>query len=196
MDWLRIERIAPPFEFGWGHTVVETSLHGAVAWAKRKGSDAFGLWLFDRKLGWTDLEPKGRLFAPYCDCNGMVYDSKRDRMILSGVGGAYQKPSNGTFLAFDFKTRSITAITPASATLAKTGKLYTRVYDCAQNRMFLLDAGGFESFRDPHEVTYSTGWMYDARRKLAYAFSFRGEARAIRVNPQTAKREADAGPPP
>jgi hypothetical protein len=220
MDWLRIEPIPLPFEFAWGHTVVETSPHGAVAWAKRKGSDAFGLWLFDRTLGWTDLEPKGRLFAPYCDCNGMVYDSKRDRMILSGVGGAYQKPSNGTFLAFDFKTRSITALTPGNAELAKTinarelayvehadwvligepvrhggktGKLYSRVYDCARNKMFLLDAGGFESFGDPHEVTYSTGWMYDAKRKLAYVFSFRGEAWAIKINPQTAKLEADAG---
>ena len=76
----------------------------------------------------------------------------------------------------------------------KTGKLYTRVYDCAQNRVFLLDAGGFETFSDPHEVTYGTGWMYDAKRRLAYVFSFRGEAWAMKINPQTAKLEADAGP--
>ena len=221
MDWLRLEPIPLPFEFGWGHTVVETSPHGAVAWAKRIGSDAFGLWLFDRKLGWTDLEPKGSLPAPYCDCNGMVYDSKRDRMLISGIGGAYQRPSNGTFLAFDFKTRSISTITPGNAGLArtinarelayiehadwvligepvrpggKTGKLYSRVYDCAQNQMFLLDAGGFESFDDPHGVTYGTGWMYDAKRQLAYVFSFRGEAWAIKINPRTAKREAEGGP--
>ena len=36
----------------------------------------------------------------------MVYDSKRDRMILSGVGGGYNRKSDGTFLAFDFKTRA------------------------------------------------------------------------------------------
>ena len=90
MDWLRIEPVPPPFEFDWGHTVVETSPHGAVAWAKKKDSDTFGLWLFDRRTGWTDLEPKGRLFAPYCDSHGMVYDSRRDRMIISGVGGGYR----------------------------------------------------------------------------------------------------------
>ena len=107
MDWVRLERLPLPFTFDWAHTFVGTSRHGAVAWAHKKGRDECGLWLFDREKGWTDLEPKGKLFAPYCDSHGMVYDSKRDRMILSGVGGGYSKISNGTFLAFDFKTREL-----------------------------------------------------------------------------------------
>ena len=36
--------------------------------------------------------------------------------------------------------------------------------------------------------------MYDAKRQLAYVFSFRGEAWAIKINPQTAKWEAEGGP--
>jgi len=169
MDWLRMERREPPFAFSWGSTCVEASPHGAVAWARKRNSEDFGLWLFDREKGWTDLEPKGKLFAPYCDSHGMVYDSKRDRMILSGVGGGYAKLSNGTFLAFDFKTRELSPIVPANPELAKTNnarelayldhadwvlvgelyppgrkkaeKHYTRVYDCAANKMILLDAG-------------------------------------------------------
>lgn len=214
MDWLRIEPVPTPFQFEWGNTVVETSPHGAVAWARRKGSESFGLWLFDRQQGWVDLKPKGPLFGPYCDANGMVYDSKRDRMLLSGVGGGYDKESSGRLLAFDFKTRELTTLTPANLELAKTrnaremayaehadwvligdvyrpagaktGKLYTRVYDCANNKSFLLDAGGFGEDRETGWIGYSTGWMYDARRKLVYVFSYRGEAWAMKVNPQTA----------
>jgi len=208
MDWLRIEPYPLPFAFRWGNTVVETSAHGAVAWARKKRGDDAGLWLFDRKTGWLDLEPRGKLFPPYCDANGMVYDSKRDRMLLAGVGGGYQKTSNGTFLAFDFKTKELSVVAPANAELARTrnarelayiehadwvliGELlppartkarkhYTRVYDCARNKMFLLDAGNVP---DGH----STGWMYDAKRKLAYIFTFRGEAWAMKVNPATAR---------
>ena len=208
MDWLRMEPYALPFAFRWGSTCVEASRHGAVAWARKKGRDDFGLWLFDRQKGWVDLEPQGKLFGPYCDSHGMVYDSKRDRMILSGVGGGYQKLSSGTFLAFDFRTKTLDALSPENPELArthnaremayvehadwvligelyphgkqKTGKRYTRVYDCGRNRMLLLDAGGVPS-------GHSTGWMYDARRKLAYVFTYRGEAWVLRANPVTAR---------
>jgi len=208
MDWIRAERIALPFTFEWGHTVVEASAHGAVAWAKKKGSDAAGLWLFDRERGWVDLEPGGALFTPYCDAHGMVYDSKRDRMILGGVGAAYEKRGSGALLAFDFKSRSIETIAPKNADLGRTrnaremayidhadwilfgellrqgdeekGKPYTRIYDCARDAIFLLDAG---------EVAagHSAASMYDARRKLAYVFTFRGEAWALRIDPATAR---------
>lgn len=209
MDWLRIEPYELPFAFSWGSTCVETSPHGAVAWARKKRGDDAGLWLFDRERGWSDLEPKGKLFLPYCDAHGMVYDSRRDRMLLSGVGGGYQKLSAGAFLAFDFKTKELSTITPDNSELAQTrngremayikhadcvligelyppgrdrkaDKRYTRVYDCAKNRMFLLDAG-------PVPDGHSTGWMYDARRRLAYVFTYRGEAWALRLNPATAR---------
>ena len=208
MDWLRLDKIPLPFVFSWAHTCVETSAHGAIAWAKRDDRDQYGLWLFDRERGWMDLDPGGGLFGPYCDAHGMVYDSKRDRMILSGVGGGYDKLSSGAFLAFDFKTRTLGELVPGNAEFARTrnarelvyvehadwvliGELYppakaakgparyTRVYDCAKNRMFLLDAGEVPS-------GHSTGWMYDAVRKLVYVFTFRGEAWALRVNPATA----------
>lgn len=215
MDWLRMEPLPLPYVFEWGSTVVESSRHGAIAWARKKDADAFGLWRFDRQQGWVDLEPQGPLFGAYCDAHGMVYDSRRDRMILSGVGGGYQRLSNGTFLAFDFQRRTLDTLTPANGAWAKTrnaremtyvehadwvlfgdqyrrgdertGKLYTRVYDCARNRMLLLDAGDLADPRDPAWVTYSTGWMYDAKRQLVYVFTIRGEAWALKINPPTAR---------
>ena len=208
MDWLSQEPIPLPYRFSWGSTAVQSSAHGAVAWAQKKGKDDAGLWLFDRDKGWVDLEPQGKLFVPYCDAHGMVYDSKRDRMIFGGVGGGYQKQSAGTLLGFDFKTRQVETLTPGNAELAKThnaremtyvehadwvligemlvqgdpktGRPYTRVYDCQAQKMLLLDAG-------PVPDGYSTGWMYDAKRKLAYVFTIRGEAWAIRIEPKTAK---------
>ncbi|MGA2066241.1 MAG: kelch repeat-containing protein [Thermoguttaceae bacterium] len=226
MDWLRIEPLPLPFRFEWGSTYVASSPHGAVAWARKKQGEQAGLWLFtgakpadwvggmrdDKRTGhWIDLEPKGKLFVPYCDCHGMVYDSKRDRMLIGGVGGTYGKPSDGSLLAFDFQTRAIERIVPAGAELAKTqnaremayvehadwvligelyphlrgderrkGQGYTRVYDCGKNKMFLLAAGDVPD-------GYSTGWMYDARRKLVYVFTYRGEAWAMAIDPAKAR---------
>ncbi|MBN1420947.1 MAG: hypothetical protein JXP34_19405, partial [Planctomycetes bacterium] len=208
MDWIRAERIPLPYAFDWGHTVIESSPHGAVAWARKKGMEDAGLWLFDRERGWIDLEPRGALFTPYCDAHGMVYDAKRDRMIIGGVGGAYQKRSSGALLAFDFKTRAIAILSPKNAAAGCTrnaremayieradwivfgellrrgneekGKPYTRIYDCAKDAYFLLDAG---------EVAegHSAASMYDARRGLAYVFTFRGEAWALRIDPASVR---------
>ncbi|HEY3324064.1 MAG TPA: kelch repeat-containing protein [Planctomycetota bacterium] len=204
MDWLRIEPLPVPYRFSWGSCVVEGSANGAVAWAaQKKNSDEAGLWLFDKTTGWQNLEPKGKLFVPYCDSSGMVYDSKRDRMILSGVGGGYNKVSNGTFLSFDFKSKQLSTLTPANSDSAKTrnaremayvehadcvligdlltigdkktGKHYTRIYDCEHNKMLLLDAGSVTD-------GYSAGWMYDAQRRLVYAFNVFGEAWALKLN--------------
>jgi hypothetical protein len=208
MDWLRLEPMPLPYRFEWGSTALATSKHGVVAWARKKTGEDAGLWLFDREKGWTDLEPKGKLFVPYCDSHGLVYDAKRDRMIMSGVGGGYSKTSNGTLLTFDFATRALTIVKPENDELAKTGcarelahvehadwmliaqnvrrghpktgKCYTRIYDCAKNKMFLLDAGNVPD-------GYNVGWMYDARRKLAYSFTTNGEAWALRLDPATAK---------
>ena len=208
MDWVRAEPIETPFRFSWGGTVVKGSPHGAVAWSQAKKGETIGLWLFDRDTGWVDLEPKGQLFGPYCDASGMVYDSKRDRMIFGGAGGGYARKANGTLVTFDFKTRAVETITPANSELAKTdnarelayvehadwmligeglvvgdpktGKQYTRIYDCQKNRVALLDAGPVPG------PTYNFGWMYDAKRKLVYAMNDVGQVWALKLEPKTA----------
>jgi hypothetical protein len=209
MDWLRLEKQSLPYVFRWGATVVASTRHGVVAWAQKPRGEDAGLWLFDREKGWQDLEPKGKLFVPWCDTHGMVYDSKRDRLLMSGIGGGYGKNCDGTLLAFDFTTKGFTPVTPQNIDLgktggclrelayvdhadwlllglnvrvgdAKTGKSYTRVYDCAANKYLLLDAG---PVADSHE----SGWMYDAKRKLVYVFSVHGETWALRIDPSTAK---------
>jgi len=69
--------------------------------------------------------------------------------------------------------------------LDDTGHRYTRVYDCARNAYFLLDAGA----RPPGKVQ-GQGWLYDAPRRLVYVFTVRGQAYALRVESETAKLTA------
>ena len=203
MDWLRMPPMKQPFRFSWSSTVVETSPHGVVAWADSlKGG--VGLWLYDREKGWHDLKPQGKLFRPYCDSDGMCYDSKRDRMLL-GWGGGYGKKGDGRIFSFNFKTRAVEKLMPANIDLGKMHntremvyvehadlvlfgsaprtqgkKAYTVAYDCAANKYLLLDAGG---------VVYGHGaaWMYDAKRKLVLATAHRhGDAYALRLDSKTA----------
>ena len=203
MDWLRMEPMKRPFHFSWGHTVLEHSRHGAVTWApSRKGG--IGLFVYKHGEGWQDLKPHGKLFSPYCDSDGMCYDSKRDRMLL-GWGGGYGKNGDGRILSFSFKTRKVEKLMPANLALGvqhntremvyvehadmvlfgsggrKVGKtVYTVAYDCAANKYLLLDAG---------PVTYGHGaaWMYDATRKLVLVTSHtRGIAHVLKLDPKTA----------
>lgn len=210
MDWLRQEKLELPFHFGWGSTAVASTPHGTVAWSRKlKGEDA-GLWIFDRERGWVDLEPQGKLVVPWCDTHGMVYDSARDRLIFSGMGGGYGKSSDGTLLTFQFADKSLRTLTPENLELGRTpgclrelayaahadwlllgchlrvgdekkGKAYTRVYDCKSNRYFLLDAG-------PAPDSHESGWMYDAKRQVVYSFSTHAAAWALRIDPKTATR--------
>jgi hypothetical protein len=207
MDWVREEPHKQPFAASWGSTVLASSPHGVVAWGMERGKP--GLWLYDRASGWQPLTVEGALFKPWCDSHGMAYDSKRDRMVISSVGGAYGKRGDGNFMFYDFKTHALTALLPNNAQLNETGnarevvyvehadailtgdvyrtgkpnhpdtKYFTRIYDCEKNTMHVLDAG---------RVEYSTnsGWAYDAKRKLVYVMSVKGEAWALRLDMQSA----------
>ncbi|MFC1479811.1 kelch repeat-containing protein, partial [Planctomycetota bacterium] len=206
MDWLREPRIKQPFKFSWGSTLAETTPYGAVVWAQRAKGGGFSLWLFDRKKGWTDLAPQGKLRGLYCDSEGVCYDSKRDRLLL-GYGGGYGKRGDGRIDSFDFKTKKLTTIMPANSDIGKMantremvyipeadivlfgsdpfrvgdkkkGRILTRVYHCEKNTYMLLDAGS---------VTYghSSGWMYDAKRKNVYAISCRGQCWAMHIDPKS-----------
>lgn len=188
---------------------MEATPHGAVVWARAAKAERVGLWLFDRPKGWIDLKPRGKLRLPYCDSEGMTYDSKRDRLLM-GWGGGYMKAGDGTLTTFDFKSRNVEKITPGNLELGrirntremvyldhadwvlfaeplarssgKAAKRYLRIYDCARNKYFLLDAGS-----GPGAPVHSQGWCYDARRKLLYVITYRGSIHALKVEPASAK---------
>ena len=211
MDWLRAGPAERPFRASWGSTCLEATPHGVVAWAVSASSGATGLWRLDKEAGWVDLKCKGKLYEPYCDSEGMTYDSKRDRLLL-GWGGGYGRAGDGRLTEFSFATGKLRKFMPAKAELARIGntremmyldhadwvffaepfasgdrkkpRRHFRLYDCGQDTYFLLDCGPDA----PQAATHSQGLCYDAGRKLLYSFTFRGEAWAIRLDPASAKR--------
>ena len=84
------------------------SRHGTVAWActGRKRSGKCGLWLVDLKKGWVELaKPGDAVPPPLVDNAGMVYDAKRDRLLLAVT--PWGKPGDGSMTAFYFRDRRL-----------------------------------------------------------------------------------------
>ena len=211
MDWLRREPAERPFRYIWSHTVLEATPHGVVAWAQAEGSERIGLWRYDKLAGWVDLKPVGKLYQPYCDSEGMTYDPKRDRLVL-GWGGGYERAGDGSLMTFDFKTRRIEKLTPQAAELGRIrntremvyadhadwiafaepffegdrekAKHFLRIYDCAKDRYFLLDAGDGPGRQFK---VHGQGWCWDARRTLLHVITIKGGTWALRLDPAAAK---------
>jgi hypothetical protein len=159
MDWRRGERMKTPFHYGWGSTVLQSTPHGVLAWAQRpEDSDKAGLWLLTdaNAWTWTDLKPQGKLYRPYCDSEGMTYDSKRDRMLL-GFGGGYGKIGDGSITAYDFKTHALEKLTPAGAEL---GVIHNT------REMMYAGHAAWVAFAEPFVVGLKKGDDEDKARKL------------------------------
>jgi hypothetical protein len=106
--WFRSDHISPFAADFYTVTVCGTP-RGAVVWATaRKGGP--GLWQLDAKtLPWQPLPLKGDLPTRSPDRHGMVYDAKRDRLLLfSDVG-----TDKGRIAAYDFKTGRSDWLDPA-----------------------------------------------------------------------------------
>jgi hypothetical protein len=90
---------------GYGIQLRHTK-HGLFAWSGEQG------WLMDAKTyEWRKLTPRGKLVGTGVDSCGMVYDSKRDRMLLFTLGG-YGKAYDGAICALDFAAQTAAALTP------------------------------------------------------------------------------------
>jgi len=78
--------------------------HGLFAWT---GDQA---WLMDAKTcDWRKLSLKGKLIGTGVDSCGMAYDSKRDRMVLTSLGG-YGKAYDGSVCVIDFAAQTVSAL--------------------------------------------------------------------------------------
>ncbi len=85
---------------------VRATVHGLFGWIG--GS----VYLMDAKtLTWKKFETKGTMPGTCVDGCGMVYDAKRDRMLLLTLGG-YAKPYDGQIFAVDMKTHDVTKLNP------------------------------------------------------------------------------------
>lgn len=199
MRWLS-ESVKQPFDGHCYTAHIIPTPEGAVAWAGTReymGAEGRGLWLLDRQTGWSELAKPGS--APPCkvDTSCSIYDSKRDRVLLI--------PGNSDVFAFGMKDRAISKFTPGNPGLAKIwrkeavyvpqcdwvllvhtvereGTAYHVVYDCANDRWMLYQAGPMtEKMPSP-----GRGLMYDAKRGLVYLITESGEQFALRIDPKSA----------
>ncbi len=197
MDWLRSGPAKPPYVPAQ-NTYLEGSRHGVVAWVGT-GTATSGLWLFGAKGEWTELvKPGGTISPPATDFTGMVYDSKRDRMLL--VENKRKQNSKGNLTAFYFEDRRVEKLKPANVGLGNTRRNREMVYvehadwvlfgepyivgkpKVGQNikeekstKLYLraYDCAGNRWLRldisgFPTGHLASQGWMYDAKRRLVY----------------------------
>lgn len=101
-NWVSRHKLPTGLDSNGERLNVRTTKHGLFCWYHEKA-----IWLFDHsKIEWKKIEPKGKMGQTVVDGCGMVYDSKRDRMLCFTLGG-YAKPFDGLVYALDFKTQQV-----------------------------------------------------------------------------------------
>ena len=171
---------------------------GLLFWGK--GSTAFRLNC--KALTWEQLKFEGALPTAGTDGGGLVYDPKRNRMLM--VTKPW-KPQNqgifsGTIHVLDLKTMKASALQPKGAGKLKTtflreaaynpeadlflwawrAKGRMLAYDPAGNRWVTLAIGGSAPFG------FSTGHVYDAKRGLHWVAGGGGAVYCLRLDAATA----------
>jgi galactose oxidase-like protein len=187
-DWASRHRLAKGMGNNAHHIQLRHTKHGMFAWY------GGGCWLLDAKaLAWRRIAVKGKVPGTVVDGCGLVYDSKRDRMLLTTLGG-YAKPYDGQIYAVDMKTRQMVPLNPEGLKALPNQRTYLRevayhpasdlfiwisrvrikgkvapdlfpAYDASKNRWVTvkLPLGAGKPF-DTHAVNMSVN--YDARRGL------------------------------
>jgi hypothetical protein len=82
--------------------------HGMFAWT--------GGYLLDSKaMAWQPLKILGRMPGGGVDSSGLVYDPKRDRVLMATLGG-YGRPFDGQLHALDMTTLQVAPLNPEGMT--------------------------------------------------------------------------------
>jgi len=128
---------------------------GDTGWESGTAPKDESVWSYDYDTNkWKEIKPHGTELWPDCrDFAAAAYDSKSDRMIMSG--GYYQVGTDETW-AYDFKTNTWTKLEPNTAGGHLSGS--AMVYSSAANRFILF--GGLVGLSDNYIYTGKT-WSYD-----------------------------------
>ena len=176
---------------------------GLVAWAYALQNRGVGLWqLQEKERTWKALPLKGPLFGPIVDNAGMVYDSKRDRMLF------FLREKTGTKMAaYNLATGEAGPITAAGndqvGTLDRNSTNFREavylpredlvmigatglIYDCAKNAWFQT---ALPSDNPPitKEGSYNIGVMYDAQRNLIWAVNTHSQVFVLKFDAKSAQ---------
>lgn len=101
-NWVSRHKLPAGLDSNGEHLNIRSTSHGLFCWYTENS-----MWLFDHtKIEWEKVVPKGKMGQTIVDGSGMVYDSKRDRMLCFTLG-SYAKPFDGVVYALDFKTQQV-----------------------------------------------------------------------------------------
>jgi hypothetical protein len=161
---------------------------GAVVWADRREKEGAGLWRLEAESRrWKPLPLKGELPPKSPDHHGLVYDTKRERLLFFSDLGK----TKGDVAAYDLRTSEATwlgalgkeaAAVPSRETVylpeadvvlvgahvEADGKLLWPLYDCAKNAWILAELMGADPV-GKRPFNNSMGLMYDPGRKVVWA---------------------------
>ncbi len=207
--WTRGKEPNPYIADFYAATVAATP-DGALLWGNSRTNREDGLWRLNAEtLEWKRLPLKGKLPGKSADHHGMVYDSKRGRLLFfSDVG---MSPGNVT--AYDFATGNATLLDPKGLNRAKAHSRETiylpehdvvmlcartktddgylwLAYDCAANQWLGLDLPGDDPIgRGTQQGTFhnSVGLMFDPGRSLVWAVDQYSKVRVLRLDLKTAR---------
>jgi len=188
----------------WHERLVTVSTpHGVVSLGRQR-DDITHLYRFDGERGWIDLPRKGkRIPWPYCDRSTAIYDSRRDRILVTGRGqGRIPHGGPGQVAAYDMKTSEITFLSPAGSEAFPPGNCRESIYipehdlvlfgiyattDGEIDRTYVYDVGGnrwrtvrfkpalpgLRKGQKRYGLT-AYGLMYDPNRRLVFAVTTHG----------------------
>lgn len=210
-DWVGRGKKPPGMQYNscfYDLTLAATP-HGVVSWGKNGK-----VFRYDYKAGdWNELKLTGdKLAGSYVDNSSMVYDSRRDRLLIFNTHG-YGKPFGGQIHAIELKTNRVQTLTPTGSEFAsqfanidKTcydaendlvlfgaylkdqgDHTPTPAYDCKGNRWVTLNlayATGEKLRRTTRAFphTRSDGLMFDPTRKLIWGTNTNGQVYVLRID--------------
>lgn len=188
---------------------------GAVCWDKNGKVHRFDF----AGSQWIELPLTGdTLPGAYVDNSSIVYDSRRDRVLILNTLG-YQKPYDGQVWALDLKTNVVSALSPQGMQHAERfanidrsvydaendlmllgtylkdsgGHTPTPAYDCNDNRWVVLDlhyATGMRSGNATRAFPHarSDALMFDPRRKLIWGTDTNSQVYSLRLDVKRANK--------
>lgn len=196
-----------PFQGGLAQQSVSATPQGAVIWAeKNTGGD--GLWRLDAATRtWKPLPLTGTLPAKSFDSHGMVYDSKRDRLLCFST----VDKNKGDVTGYDFKTGAAKLLNAAGkdkavvrpregiylpesdmvligAHISLDGQMLWLLYDCGKNAWFGVAFAGADPIGKV-DMNVSLGLMYDPTRKLVWAVGQNSHVHVLRLDAKSLKAQ-------
>ncbi|MBL8028001.1 MAG: T9SS type A sorting domain-containing protein [Fibrobacteres bacterium] len=200
-DWESRHFVASMYNEKQGNTQLCNTTLGMLNWNGKRE-----IWkLNDKTLEWNKLAVTGTIPQPVVDGSGVVFDPKRNRMLMTTLN-TYQAPFNGVIYSMDLSTSAITAITPNNSTAVSRVKYLREVVYLPKMDIFLFEdtnsvGPGKYLVYDPSDNLWKgaeisgtcdfgnhAGMILDNKRDLIWHLNVNnGNARVLKIDTATLK---------